>query len=124
MGRERKDSAIFVAYDDWDHPELAGPERSLLRAVLLNAVADLRRPGEHQRKATDFFLSKDEEYMFSFHSICSYLNIDPQQVLVVTGLVEGGHPGPELEHMVPALEGAESEAKSEDDESDSESSAE
>lgn len=90
MGRERKDSAIFVAFDDWDHPELATPERSLLRAVLLNAVADLRRPGEHARKATDFFLNKDEDYMFSFHSICSYLNIDPTQVLIVTGLAEGG----------------------------------
>jgi hypothetical protein len=86
MGKERRESALFSAFDDWDPPEIAVPEKSLLRAILLNAIADLRRPGDFKRKATEFFLSREEDYIFSFQSICGYLNIDPSQVLVVVGL--------------------------------------
>ncbi len=91
MSNDRKNTAIYTAFDDLEQPEIITPERNLLRAVLLNAVADLRRPGDFQRKATEYFLSREEDYVFSFHSVCGYLNIDPRQILMLVGL-ENGRP--------------------------------
>jgi hypothetical protein len=91
MSNESKNTAIYTAFDDLEQPEIITPERNLLRAVLLNAVADLRRPGDFHRKATEYFLSREEDYVFSFHSVCGYLNIDPRQILVLVGL-ENGRP--------------------------------
>ncbi len=86
MMREGKNTAIYVGFDDFEHPELATPEKNLLRAILLNAIADVNRPGEFSRRAKDYFLSKEDDYIFSFQSVCSFLNINPHHILVLTGL--------------------------------------
>ena len=89
MGNDSKHTAIYTAFDDYDQPEIIVPERNLLRAILLNALADLRRPGEFSRKATDYFINADEEYIFSFRSICSFLQISPHHILILAGLEQG-----------------------------------
>ena len=87
MARENKrNTAIYTAFDDYDSTELPIPEKSLLRAILLNAIADMNRQDEHSRKARDYFLSKEDDYIFSFQAVCSYLNIDPKNILILVGL--------------------------------------
>ena len=86
MMREGKNTAIYIGFDDFEQPELATPEKNLLRAILLNAIADVNRPGEFSRRAKDYFLSKEDDYIFSFQSVCSFLNINPHHILVLTGL--------------------------------------
>jgi hypothetical protein len=95
MGRENRHTAIYVAYDDADQLELATPERNLLRAVLLNAVADMGRPGDCSRRARDYFLSKEDDYLFSFQSVCSYLNVNPRHILTIVGLNGGKESAPQ-----------------------------
>ncbi len=88
MGKEDKNTAIYVAYDEYEPFEGTLPERSLLSAILTTAMADLKKPGEHSRRAQEYFLSPDDEYIFSFLSVCNFLNIDPLRVLKLTGLVK------------------------------------
>ena len=89
MGRDKRNTAVFTAFDDYDQPELATPEKNLLRAVLLNAIADMNRPGEYGRRAEDYFSSREEDYVFSFHSVCWFLKINPEHILMLVGLAEG-----------------------------------
>jgi hypothetical protein len=91
MARESKNTAIYTAYDESDASELPIPEKGLLRAVLLNAIADVNRNDEHSRKARDYFLSKEDDYIFSFQAICSYLHIEPRNILVLVGLEKPSH---------------------------------
>ena len=84
--REGKNTAIYVGFEDFEQAELATPERNLLRAILLNAIADINRPGEFSRRARDYFLSKEDDYVFSFQSVCSFLEINPHHILVLVGL--------------------------------------
>jgi hypothetical protein len=86
MGREGKNTAIYIGFEDYEQAELATPEKNLLRAILLNAVADINRPGEFSRRARDYFLSKEEDYIFSFNSVCGFLNINPHHILILVGL--------------------------------------
>lgn len=86
MPREDRNTAIYAAYDDITPSDEAGPEKNLLAAILLSALSDLRKPGEAGRKALEFFLSPEEDYVFSFVSICDYLSLDPKLVLAVAGL--------------------------------------
>ncbi|MEY4667365.1 MAG: hypothetical protein RL518_64 [Pseudomonadota bacterium] len=86
MMREGKNTAIYVGFDDYEQPELATPEKNLLRAILLNAIADVNRPGEFSRRAKDYFLSKEDDYIFSFQSVCSFLNVNPHHILILVGL--------------------------------------
>ena len=88
MQKDDKNTAMHVAFDDCVPYDPALPERNLLRAIILTAMSDLNRQGEAQREATEFFLSEDESYIFSFVSICNHLEIDPKRVLRVTGLSE------------------------------------
>ena len=89
MSRDRKNTAIYVAYDDHEPPDGATPEKSLLTALLVNALSDLRKPGEKSRKAMEYFLSPEEDYIFSFKSVCCLLDIDPDSILVFAGLRKG-----------------------------------
>lgn len=86
MGREGKNTAIYIGFEDYEQAELATPEKNLLRAILLNAVADINRPGEFSRRARDYFLSKEDDYIFSFQSVCGFLNINPHHILILVGL--------------------------------------
>ncbi len=93
MGREHKNTAIFTAFDDYEQPELATPEKNLLRAVLINAIADMGRSGEFSRRARDYFLSTEDDYIFAFKSVCWYLNINPHHILILVGLEEDRRAG-------------------------------
>ena len=89
MAREKRNTAIYTAFDDHEANNLPSPEKGLLRAILLNAIADINRHDETSRKAREYFLSKEEDYVFSFQAVCSYLQINPRHILVLVGLVEG-----------------------------------
>jgi hypothetical protein len=84
--KETKDTAIYTAFDDHKAFDPAEPEKNLLRAILTTAMADLKKQGEPRRKALEFFLDNDDDYIFSFQSICGLLDLNPNSVLVVTGL--------------------------------------
>ena len=86
MKKEEKNTAIYIAYDDNEPFDHSQPEKSLLKAIVINALADLRRPGEPNRRAMEYFLSPEEDYLFSFRSICSFLDVDADKVLRVIGL--------------------------------------
>ncbi|RMG43617.1 MAG: hypothetical protein D6719_03515 [Candidatus Dadabacteria bacterium] len=86
MPRDKKDTAIFTAYEEEGPFDSSVPEKNLLKAILLSAIADLKKTGETRKKATEFFLSEEDDYIFSFKSICSYLNVDPEIILMVAGL--------------------------------------
>jgi hypothetical protein len=86
MSKNAKDTTIYIAYEDFIQFDSARPEKNLLRAILMNAMSDLRKPGELSRKAREYFLSGEEEYIFSFTSVCTCLDIDPKRILMVTGL--------------------------------------
>jgi hypothetical protein len=83
---EIKHNTHYIAFEEIVPYDPALPERNLLRAIILNALADLRKPGETQREATKFFLSEEEDYIFSFQSICNHLDVDAEQILLVAGL--------------------------------------
>lgn len=86
MSHEEKETYRNIAFDEYEPFDPASPEKSLLKAVLLSAINDLKKPGEAQRRATEYFLNRDERYLFSFVSICDHLSIDPNKILVVAGL--------------------------------------
>lgn len=86
MAREDKNTAIFVAYDDDEPFDVARPERELLRAILVSALSDLKRPGEEGRSATEYLLSPEDDYVFSFRAICDFLNVDPNKILCISGI--------------------------------------
>lgn len=92
MAKQSNETTVFIAFDDHVSFDPARPEKELLRAILLNALSDLRKPGELSRRAREYFLSAEEDYLFSFQSVCNFLNIDPKRILKVTGLQHGGRP--------------------------------
>jgi len=86
MARDRKNTAIYIAYDDLEPTDIALPEKNLLKAILLTAMADLRKQGATSRRAMEYFLNPEEDYLFSFRSVCGFLDIDPDKILNVIGL--------------------------------------
>lgn len=85
---KENNSSLFEAYEENEPIDCSRPEKGLLVAVLLTAITDLKKPGDPSRKATEFFLNNDEDYIFSFRSICSHLSVDPHRVLTVAGLLD------------------------------------
>lgn len=92
MSKQSNETTVFIAFDDCVPYDSARPEKELLRAILLNALSDLKKPGELSRRAREYFLSPEDDYLFSFQSVCNFLNIDPKRILKVTGLQNGGVP--------------------------------
>ena len=90
MARQERDTAIYTAHDDCEPFDPSTPEKSLLRAILITAMADLKKSGDVARKAREYFLSAEEDYIFSFKSVCDYLNVDPKKVLMIAGLRRKG----------------------------------
>ena len=86
MTKDKKNTAIYIAYDDFEPLDISLPEKNLLKAILLTAMSDLKKQGAVGRKAMEYFLNPDEEYLFSFRSVCSFLEIDPNRILRVIGL--------------------------------------
>jgi hypothetical protein len=86
--RDLKDTAIYVAYEDLEPTDAAVAEKDLLRAVLLTAMRDIQRNGDHSKKAREYFLSLEDKHLFSFRSVCDLLDIDRSRVLQIVGLVD------------------------------------
>lgn len=86
MDNPKKDTTVYVAYEEFVPFDPVEPERNLLRAILRSALSDVKKGGEVGKLAEEFFLSPDEDYIFSFRSICDLLSLDASQVLLITGL--------------------------------------
>ena len=86
-GKGQENETLIVELEDEAY-DFANPERALLAAILVNACYDLRKRGLKQRRAREFFLNPDNDYVFSFRSICSYLSMDPSFVLEKVGLLQ------------------------------------
>jgi|GEM_PF-1281155 len=86
MAKVDRHTEIFEAFEEYAPLDSALSERNLMRAMILGALADLNKQGDVGRKAREFFLNADPDYLFSFQSICNFLEIDPRSIMVVTGL--------------------------------------
>ena len=86
MSREDRDTAIYVAFEDDEPLDFTKAEKRLLQAILETAMNDLRRPGRFSARAREYFLSSDEEYIFSFRSICNFLDVDANRILRHAGI--------------------------------------
>lgn len=82
----KSDTAIYTAFDDHKPLDPAGPERHLMLAILRAAMEDMNRRGEPYRDARRYFLSNDEQYLFSFVSVCRHLNICVKTIRLMVGL--------------------------------------
>lgn len=87
MSKEPKNAAIFEAYEDSQAWDPSTPEKNLLRAMLITAMADLRKKGKVGRLARQYFLNGNDQYLFSFRSVCAFLDLDPEQILRKVGLL-------------------------------------
>ncbi|MCC6221672.1 MAG: hypothetical protein IT291_10575 [Deltaproteobacteria bacterium] len=83
----KAETAIYSAFEDVEPMDTADSERNLMRAVLRTAMEDLKKGGELHRDACRFFLSTDEDYLFSFVSICNHLEISPASILRAIGVI-------------------------------------
>jgi hypothetical protein len=88
MAKDVGETAIYIAYEENEAADFSRPEKNLLRAILLGAMHDLRKCGEPAKKAQEYFLSHEDDYVFSFRSVCSYLELDEKRVLQVAGLLD------------------------------------
>ena len=86
MGKDERDTAIYVAFDDDEPLDFTKAEKRLLHAILETAMNDLRRPGRFSQRAREYFLSSDEDYIFSFRSICNFLDVDANRILKHAGI--------------------------------------
>lgn len=86
MARTDKHVAVFTAFEDLVPWDPSNPEKNLLRAMLITAMADIKKKGKVQRLATDYFLNPDETYPFSFLSVCNFLGVDSESILLSIGL--------------------------------------
>lgn len=85
MAKEDRETVIYTAFEEFETFDPATPEKNLLRAILLSAMADLNKGGEDKIKAREYFLNPDEEYLFSFRSVCNQLSVDPNTILILAG---------------------------------------
>lgn len=51
----------------------------LMRAMILRTVDDLRSGGELREDALTYLYDEEEEYVFSFISICRHFGMDPEK---------------------------------------------
>ena len=49
----------------------------LMRAIILRVVEDIKSGGELREEALAYMHDEEEDYIFSFISICTYLGFDP-----------------------------------------------
>ncbi|MCB0320729.1 MAG: hypothetical protein KDD60_07355 [Bdellovibrionales bacterium] len=86
MRNDDKNSAIYTAHEEHQAFDPTEPERNLQRAILLSALSDIQKGGSAAEEAKLFFLNEDDDYIFSFRTICYFLELDPTQVLRISGL--------------------------------------
>lgn len=86
MSNEEKETLILSAFEDEIPFDPSNPEKNLLRALLMTAMADANKSGPVRRQAIEYFLNPDQDYIFSFRSVCDYLGIDPNSILTAAGI--------------------------------------
>ena len=99
MTKEDKNNIDFKGFEEFEPFDFATPEKELLRAILVGALNDIKKKGHEKRKATEFFLSPEDDYIFSFLSICDFLRVSPNKILTVAGLKEGAPNDTSLESL-------------------------
>jgi len=52
----------------------------LMRAIILRVIEDFKTGGQLREEALAYMYDSEDEYIFSFLSICSYLGFDPVAV--------------------------------------------
>lgn len=67
------------------------PENELMRAIILRVIEDLKKGGELKDEAVTFLEDEEDEYVFSFISICNHLGFNPQATrqAIFSSLAEG-----------------------------------
>ena len=100
MAKDTKDTAIYIAYEESEAADFSLPEKNLLRAILLGAMHDLKKSGEPAKRAQEYFLSSEEDYIFSFRAVCSYLELDERRILKVAGLLGSSFRGSRSEETL------------------------
>lgn len=88
MDNGKKETTIYVAYDDFEPADPALPEKNLLLAVLMSAMNDLKKNGDSSQEALEYLLSPEDDYVFSFRAVCQFLDLDPEKLLGLIGLTE------------------------------------
>ena len=84
--------------DIFRRSELLEPEKALLVALLEDGIHEYRkyfraknRDGQQRfRKAAEWLMAEDEEWIFSFVNACELLGLDPEYVR--RGVLEGREP--------------------------------
>ena len=90
MTREDRKTAIYVAFEEDEPIDFTKAEKRLLHAILETAMSDLRKPGRFAQRAREYLLNSDENYIFSFRSICNFLEVDANRILEHAGIAS--HP--------------------------------
>lgn len=88
MARNDKNIAMFTAYEDIIPWDASTPEKNLLRAMLITAMADYKKKGKVQRLAHEYFTNTNDTYPFSFRAVCRYLDVDAEEILRTVGLLD------------------------------------
>lgn len=81
-----QDTHTFVAYEEYDSYDIAEAEKNLMRAILKSAMDDIRKTGEPHRDARRYLMSDENQYLYSFRSVCYHLNLCPKTIRRVLGL--------------------------------------
>jgi hypothetical protein len=83
-----EDALVRSQYLDTFRRSELEPEKSLLAAILEDAVQEYRKyNGAHDPKSKsrfneveEWFNRRDKEWIFSFHNVCELLGLDPEYV--------------------------------------------
>jgi hypothetical protein len=81
VSENKKETVIYTLDQDLEPFDTARPEKDLLRAILLSALADVERGGIEARRALDYFNNPADNYIFSFKSICNHLDMPQSAVM-------------------------------------------
>lgn len=82
----KAETAIFIAHEDYEKPDEAESEKNLMRAILQAAMDDIRKKGDAQKAAFNYFTAVDDKYIYSFLSICNHLQLCPKTIKTLLGL--------------------------------------
>ncbi len=91
----KADSAVFTAYEDHKGVDGAESEKNLMRAILHQAMEDIKKGGDKSRDAGRYFIDARDDYLYSFVSICRHLELCAKTIRTVVGIIPLRAPEPE-----------------------------
>ncbi len=86
--KDKAETAIFIAHEDFEKTDEAESERNLMRAILQAAMDDIRKKGDPQKEALKYFSCGDDAYIYSFLSICNQLELCPKTIKSILGVCQ------------------------------------